>query len=955
MQPHYRPWPNKKSCSFVSQLNVTSPVPGRKLSGSRMSDITITVSTQAELYAALQNATGGETILLAAGNYGDIRLGDFTPYACDFSSQVTLASADQEDMAVFSSVDLRGVSNLSFDSLIFDYEYSAGDVAWVSTFLVSNSNSISITNSLFDGDLAQGTGTPADDHGFGKALGFTDSTDIIVDGNQFYDWERAATFVGVTNLVVANNDIHNIRSDGLDFVSVKFALIEGNYIHDFNTAPETGDHADFIQFWDTTTSDPSSDVIIRANILDIGDGGATELIFMRNGQAEQNPGNYSLYYRNLTIEDNVLLGDYIHGITVGETVGLTVANNTVLAVDGALMVPQINIASTSTDVNILQNAVVAVAGYLGQSDWLLSNNVFIQNTDPDAPGYYRDVFVESSMFSVDGASGFLPVPGGVLDQLGAGSSLLSVFTSGQPAVAAFDVWSISDSTGTIIFDGQYSLAPEATYEWFVDSVPSGNGSTFSAQFTAAGVYLVELKVILPDGFTSSARAFVSIAGDDLVSYNSQDGAFHLLGYGTDTVLEGSETASVTMQNGLRQIDLGGTGTIVTISRYSLERFFGAEGFSISVGLRAEELGSYGELFRIHGSIVVSITPTGEIVCSFTTSEGKTNIAQTTGAHLNDGLHHDLVIKLNPESHLLDVEIDGQVLGQSIVYGTAPDIGYWDLTFGDPWGGKNFNGTMDLFNLEVSNNDYPIYVGTIPTSSNAVIEESLATAYSADPAQSVEATSVSTDPNELSLDGYALDLSGAGTGTGSKLIGDAKIVDLGGCVAVSLDGQGDYVRLGNQLGLEPTGEISVGVGFARTASGGQTEALFTNKANMSVFLTDDTIQLVMPTNSAARGTASIDIASSSPIGDALHNLVVVASNQDHRIQVLLDGDVIFDKGELYFDLPSSNDRNWWDNGWTIGNGGRNGADFSGLVTQFQVNDFAQFYEAATPNDELFGLL
>ena len=125
--------------------------------------------------------------------------------------------------------------------------------------------------------------------------------------------------------------------------------------------------------------------------------------------------------------------------------------------------------------------------------------------------------------------------------------------------------------------------------------------------------------------------------------------------------------------------------------------------------------------------------------------------------------------------------------------------------------------------------------------------------------------------------------------------------------------------------------------------------------MSVFLTDDTIQLVMPTNSAARGTASIDIASSSPIGDALHNLVVVASNQDHRIQVLLDGDVIFDKGELYFDLPSSNDRNWWDNGWTIGNGGRNGADFSGLVTQFQVNDFAQFYEAATPNDELFGLL
>ena len=44
-----------------------------------MSDITITVSTQAELYAALQNATGGETILLAAGNYGDIAALPKTP------------------------------------------------------------------------------------------------------------------------------------------------------------------------------------------------------------------------------------------------------------------------------------------------------------------------------------------------------------------------------------------------------------------------------------------------------------------------------------------------------------------------------------------------------------------------------------------------------------------------------------------------------------------------------------------------------------------------------------------------------------------------------------------------------------------------------------------------------------------------------------------------------------
>ena len=99
-----------------------------------MSDI-FSVSNAQELRQALHRANGGETIELAGGDYGDLDLLTFKTWGVKaiYDSPVTITSADPEDRASFSGMDLREVKNLTFDNVVFDSDY-AWSAVWVAPF-----------------------------------------------------------------------------------------------------------------------------------------------------------------------------------------------------------------------------------------------------------------------------------------------------------------------------------------------------------------------------------------------------------------------------------------------------------------------------------------------------------------------------------------------------------------------------------------------------------------------------------------------------------------------------------------------------------------------------------------------------------------------------------------------------------------------------------------------------
>ena len=84
------------------------------------------VSSSADLQSALSQAKGGDTIELAGGDYGALNI------RSSFTSPLTIVSADNNDPASFSSMSISNSSNITLDSIDFDYTFRSGDTVNVS-------------------------------------------------------------------------------------------------------------------------------------------------------------------------------------------------------------------------------------------------------------------------------------------------------------------------------------------------------------------------------------------------------------------------------------------------------------------------------------------------------------------------------------------------------------------------------------------------------------------------------------------------------------------------------------------------------------------------------------------------------------------------------------------------------------------------------------------------------
>ena len=139
-----------------------------------------------------------------------------------------------------------------------------------------------------------------------------------------------------------------------------------------------------------------------------------------------------MFYRDLLIEHNVIINAHLHGITVGETIGLTIRNNTLVhdalagmqERGGELHIPRINVRKSAQDVQILRNVTAAIEGQNGQSDWTVAQNLLVQDRRRLKPGYYGAVFAAASPDRSDRLDAFAPLPGGPLDGTGIGAERL---------------------------------------------------------------------------------------------------------------------------------------------------------------------------------------------------------------------------------------------------------------------------------------------------------------------------------------------------------------------------------------------------------------------------------------------------------------------------------------------------------------------------------------------------
>ncbi|WP_169566133.1 VCBS domain-containing protein [Sneathiella limimaris] len=276
----------------------------------------IIVSSVEELNNLLKGDLSGVVLKLMPGDYVGVKIQDLIS-----TDGVQIESFDPNNMARLSDVFVNRSENISFSNINFQTNGAQELVNnWGShTIGIQNSSNISISDSIVCGEPGM-----RDLGVFGL---WADKSDgLLIENTEFTESTRAAVFDSCTDLDLFNNYVHNIRTDGFDFVASKDIEIAGNTFTDFHADVEAGDHADFLQFWTSEGKPGVQDVKIYNNFMYQGEGDSNQAIFIRDIGAAR--------HSNFDIQNNVIYQSGYHGITALGVTGINISNNTVLTTVG---------------------------------------------------------------------------------------------------------------------------------------------------------------------------------------------------------------------------------------------------------------------------------------------------------------------------------------------------------------------------------------------------------------------------------------------------------------------------------------------------------------------------------------------------------------------------------------------------------------------------------------------
>lgn len=390
---------------------------------------------------------------MAPGDYSGVSIRNVNP-----SVSITITSQNADDQAHFTTLRIADSSSITIKGVDIGRGLLPGesDDATMMTKVTGSSkivfDSVHVHGSL-DGD-------PSND---GVGIHVSGSTGVKVLNSEFEQLFRAVVLSGIEGAEVAGNKFHDIRSDGLDLISVRGAKIDSNSFTDFFKTG--GDHADAIQVWTTGTTKASTDIVISNNQIMQGKGKGLQGIFMRD-ELETLP------FERVTIENNLIaVRDMANGIAVLGGKDITVRGNSVVSP-----------GNDNTDVWIrlekVKGGVVEnnLADSLSNSSdgVTFRNNVFLAES-PKVRAQLRDL-------NLGGAAkaGGLTIAGIGYQLKGTGSALdLTLAKSGVSP-------SLNSSASTVLLDIKFSNAGASDSSQFGSRV----GGNFSAANVSQNAYHV---------------------------------------------------------------------------------------------------------------------------------------------------------------------------------------------------------------------------------------------------------------------------------------------------------------------------------------------------------------------------------------------------------------------------------------------------------------------------------
>lgn len=699
----------------------------------------VTVSSAAALLSALETAPPGTTIRLEAGNYGMLTLQNVAP-------GVRLL-ADRDAPAVLNGMRLSGVDGLELDGIVFDFIDGADRPLHAQPFVITGSENIVIRNALFDGDNAAGTGTSVDGYGTGTGLSISNSAGIALIDSEVTGFMKGVKLSASRDVTFTGNDFHGMRSDAIAMGRIENVLIENNHFHDRRGAPDTNDHADFIQLMSKHADTVSTGLVVRGNLFDIGDGDRLQSLFLSN-RAVSNGAGEEMFYRDFVIENNVIIGGQENGIVVGAVDGLVLRNNTVLhaaPLDGSTTsVPLIKVAPESRNVVIADNVTGGMRGIDGQADWLVTGNAIVQNVSPALPDHYSVHFVDPTGHLGGNPGKLMLRPDSPLMEAGVGAAMMMHNETPDTLTPIVQVHGVEGNMAARVFDAGLTAGPggpaalaDARFDWVFSDGVTAQGQQVTRIFSGPGDYDATLTVTMADGQSAVTESTARISGPDIVGFDPKTGQIVVWKAGQDTPLSDVPLADGADQRLL--MDLGALDTALALPRALFDPIYTLGRMEIDLQLAAKP-GSPadGGILRLHGAFNLEMRD-GVLRFSLQDTDGQTTMLQAPGARLGDGFWHEVGLRHDSETGRLELWVDG------VLHDAADDVGAMavvgrDLLVGGPFNRSAFDAWVSDFAVRTDSQGYDF--AAVP---EVVVHDPLPALQSAPPMAPEPATEPAPEP------------------------------------------------------------------------------------------------------------------------------------------------------------------------------------------------------------------
>lgn len=257
--------------------------------------------TEGELAAAIRKATKPATIYFTPSGR-TLALRDLKP-----TVPITIdgRGAKLEGLTIERSAAIR----------LVNFEFVAVHANGTDPFKILDSDDITLERLNIHGSLDN---DPSNDT---SAMQIRRSTRVKLKKLEFHELANAVTHLDCDDVVFSDNFFHNIRMDGIRGGGSSNVTVERNYFTDFKPLP--ADHPDAIQFWNSNTKTPASNILIRNNLIARGNGGPPQGIFVTTQISR-------LRYQGVKIHNNIVIGSLYHAITVSGADDVEISANTVI-------------------------------------------------------------------------------------------------------------------------------------------------------------------------------------------------------------------------------------------------------------------------------------------------------------------------------------------------------------------------------------------------------------------------------------------------------------------------------------------------------------------------------------------------------------------------------------------------------------------------------------------------